>query len=120
MATPIEHRWGHRVAVELEVRLLNGTQLIGTGRIVNASVSGAFIETSDPVPQFANLVLQPISADGDTDDTMRIPACVLRVDRGGVGVEWRDMACPAVISIVTHAARRAPLPATENHRSAGS
>lgn len=120
MATPMEHRWGHRVAVDLEVRLLNGTQLLGTGRIVNASVSGAFIETSDPVPQFSNLMLQSISAGDESGNAENIPACVLRVDHRGVGVEWRDMACPAVIAIVTHAAQRVPGPATENQFPARS
>jgi hypothetical protein len=64
-------------------------------------------------------LLQPISPGDDAGSAPNIPACVLRVDRGGIGVEWRDMACPAVIAIVTHAIQRVSVQASENHHSAG-
>ena len=32
--------------------------------------------------------------------TLELPACLVRVAREGVAVEWRDMACPAIVTLL--------------------
>src|SRR5688572_26334378 len=91
----MEHRWGERVPLDLPVRLELAGELLGLGRLRNASISGAFIATDSKFPLLASLdvVLRiPAMPAG----RLELPACVVRRDEGGLGVEWRDMACESV------------------------
>jgi hypothetical protein len=42
----MEHRWGGREATDVAVRFFAFPSQIGSGRVVNISVSGAFLETA--------------------------------------------------------------------------
>ncbi len=41
----MDHRWGQRVAVDLAVQLLCHPRTIAVGRLMNVSVSGAYVRT---------------------------------------------------------------------------
>ena len=90
---PMEHRWGQRVTIEVPVRLEAGGRKLGRGVLRNASMSGAFIETSLELPVFSNLVVS-IPPAGD------LVASIVRCAPGGFAVEWRDMACPSIVALL--------------------
>jgi hypothetical protein len=80
----MEHRWGHRVAVRLDVRLVCGRFAIGEGRLRDVSVSGAFIETELELPILAQVRI------GASD--FEVAAHVVRAEATGIGVEWCALA----------------------------
>ena len=86
----MEHRWGTRVPCRLRVNISVQGRDLGTGRLRNVSMTGAFLETSVDLPQFMRLDLALLS------DAARpqgeIQAAVVRVARSGVGVEWCEPA----------------------------
>jgi hypothetical protein len=104
----MEHRWGERVNVDLPIRLELAGELLGQGRLRNASISGAFIATASKLPVLAavDVVLQIPAVPGGR---LALPASVVRRDEGGVGIEWRDMACESVVALLRRADAGAPL-----------
>jgi hypothetical protein len=82
--SPVEHRWGLRVDLDApaEITTTDGTAAAGVVR--NASISGAYVETRLPLTLMARVFVRP-AARGD-----RLPACVVRVDKDGVALEWLD------------------------------
>jgi len=95
----MEHRWGQRVALGLPVHLAaNGDS--GAGKLRDASISGGFIETAVALPLYTNLGVVVLLGTGAAQRAVELPACVTRVARDGVGVEWRDMACPTLLALL--------------------
>jgi hypothetical protein len=97
----VEHRYGHRTPIDVPVRL-KAWPRIGRGKLRDASVSGAFIETDLELPLFGmvDLEIRGIrtgNRNSRTVETHVIPACIVRSDRSGIGVEWFEFA-PAAIS----------------------
>ena len=105
MVEPTGIRWGNRFRLDIGVRVFRDTLLIGEGCITNASTSGAYVETPIALLPHSNIRLQPIRIGGNPIAAGAIHATVSRLDAFGVGVEWRDMACPEVIAILSHATR---------------
>jgi len=92
------------MAAAMWVRLgRNGTE-IGMGSIANASISGAFLETTLQLPVNANIVLEPVSTAGAALEGVTIAARVARVDRRGLGIEWSAMITPQTLDLLTAAA----------------
>jgi len=90
------------------VRLgLNGTEL-GMGTLANASISGAFLETTLQLPVNANISLEPVSTAGVALEGVKLSARVARVDRRGLGIEWRAMIKPQTLSLLTAASPQNP------------
>jgi hypothetical protein len=83
------------------VRLSSSGTEIGMGRIVNASTSGAFLETKIQLPVHAHLTLESAAAAGPALEGLKLDARVARVDSRGLGIEWRVMATPKVIALLT-------------------
>ena len=88
----MDHRWGQRVAVDLAVQLLCHPRTIAVGRLMNVSVSGAFVRTG-VVPA----LLAPVRIVGflsETEGTRReaIEGYVVRRERDGFGIEWFELA----------------------------
>lgn len=97
---PMEHRWGERVALDCPVRLElhDGSGI--EGRLRNASISGALIETGARVPAYALLNVIVPADTGVRRRAIELPACVVRLAPEGVAVEWRDMAVPTLVSLL--------------------
>lgn len=95
----MEHRWGQRVPLGLTVHVASAGDS-GPGRLRDASISGGFIETDAALPQFTNLSVVVLVGAGAAQRAVELPACVTRVARDGVGVEWRDMACPTLLALL--------------------
>jgi hypothetical protein len=92
MKKAVEHRRGQRMAAAMWVRLSASGAELGMGNLANASISGAFLETTLQLPVNANITLEPISTAGVALEDVKIAARVARVDPRGLGIEWRIMA----------------------------
>jgi hypothetical protein len=97
---PMEHRWGQRVTLQAPVRLYLDDAALGRGLLRNVSISGALIETSLEIPVFSNLVVALAGIGAGGPQIHELAACVVRRLPTGVAVEWRDMACPAVVALM--------------------
>lgn len=104
----MEHRWGERVALRLPVRLELAGELLARGRLCNASISGGYVITDTKLPVLAavDVVLASCQV---PDGRLVLPACVVRRDERGLGLEWRDMASESVVALLREAAVHAPL-----------
>jgi hypothetical protein len=98
---PMEHRWGNRVALSIPVSMTASRAIETFGRIVNASVSGALIETPLECAPGAHIEVNFRS--------FSLDACVVRTERGRLGVEWRDMGASPLVEFLHEAQRDADL-----------
>jgi hypothetical protein len=95
-----ERRWGVRVSVDLPVRLGFGRNSSATGRMRDASISGALIECAMEIPTFTQLQVE-IPADGTSlPEPLQLAARVVRAEHPWLGVEWRDVPPPALESLL--------------------
>src|SRR3954469_23109901 len=88
----MDHRWGQRVTVDLAVQLLCHPRTIAVGRLMNVSVSGAYVRTG-----LVPALLAPVRILGflsETEGTRReaIEGYVVRREREGFGIEWFELA----------------------------
>jgi PilZ domain len=98
-------RFGFRTPLDLAVQLTVDGHPAGKGRIGNASISGALIQTTLALPLHTNLVVT-LSLPGKTISTARsLRACVVRIDPDGVGVEWRDTGGADVMDLLERASK---------------
>jgi hypothetical protein len=85
----MEHRWGRRMPCVAKVCVSAGSAVTGTARLANVSISGAFVETALPLPLFGQVAIAALRADGSTH-CVEFTATVVRIDNGGVGIEWNE------------------------------
>ena len=112
----MEHRWGSRIALDRPVRLSARPLAIGTGRICNLSLSGAWISTNLPLAPGAVVRLSEGQAGDPEELGAAIEACVVRCDETGIGIEW----CEAAPSLVLQWLQRTGDPSASVRRRAGS
>lgn len=93
----MEHRWGERVAVDIPVQVSVPPLLIGTGRVLNLSISGAWISGNFDLPPLARAIVIFDLGIGGVQETLPLACYVARVHAGGMGVEWRELA-PQIVS----------------------
>jgi hypothetical protein len=86
----MEHRWGSRKSTDVEVRFAAMPATMGTGRVVNISLTGAFMETQVQLRLLSLIYLQPFGPVSDGDQKNRLVASVVRQTPLGVGLEWCD------------------------------
>ena len=96
---PMEHRWGERVELDCPARLLLQDGTSEEGQVRNASISGALIDTDRDLPMYTSLSIRLMAG----RRAIELPACVVRVTRSGLAVEWRDMAVPTLIALLREA-----------------
>jgi hypothetical protein len=98
----MEHRCGSRVEVDMPVRLVSRPGAIGLGRLLNVSLSGAYVQT-DLQPEFLALVrLELTETPGARAARMPADSFVVRSSLGGIGLEW-CAAPPKWIAQLLHA-----------------
>jgi hypothetical protein len=95
----MEHRWGARVALDLPVRLELSGELLGHGRLRNASISGALVVTASRLPVLTALDVV-VTTTAAPEGRIVLPACVVRRAGTAIGVEWRDMACDSLVALL--------------------
>lgn len=98
----MEHRWGQRLAVNLEVQLNCGSLTTPHCRLHDVSVSGAFVGTALALRLWANVVVVFDDATGRRS-TYRAQACVVRQTADGVGIEWEEFAPPGIGALISSA-----------------
>ncbi len=104
----MEHRWGQRMRCRARVRLSAGAGITGAGRARDISASGAFIETALELPVCTQVVLV-LMGNESASRTCELTASVVRVDRGGIGVEWCETPAGSVCTLVGCTTRCAAL-----------
>ena len=92
----MEHRLGTRISTSLPVRIVRARAPLAFGSMLNASSSGAFIETSAMLPLLARIDVVCGPTCPDRAHCPGMSAYVTRVGRNGVGIEWFEFA-PAMI-----------------------
>ena len=78
----MEHRWGERQSTDVTVHVVAGSGKNGIARVVNVSVTGAYLETRVPLRLHSLLTLQA-HLGGNC-----VAASVVRQDSLGVGLKW--------------------------------
>src|SRR6516162_9798670 len=100
----MEHRWGHRLATNIPVRLRcmqspdSGCRCLGC--LENVSASGACIRTEfgiRPGPDVAIEMLGPAPGLQGSE----LPASIVRASSGEIAVEWMEFASAGVSAVMT-------------------
>jgi hypothetical protein len=94
----MEHRWGKRFPLNAAVKLRLRTGAVVAGGIANASLSGAFVQTTSRLPIYTYVLLELDSDGAQQSGPECIPAYVVRAAPDGVGLEWSEFAPPAVVA----------------------
>jgi PilZ domain len=98
----MEHRWGERFEVALPVRIRAPYGLVGTGLVINFSVSGAFIATTLPVALLSQVEvsfrLGPRAARIMHTGSSTFAAEVVRQNAAGFAVEWREFGTEEIVA----------------------
>ena len=107
----MEHRWGHRVAVDLAIRIA-GDRISPRGAARDLSASGAYLMVCADLRPLSRVQIAMLPH-RLTHPTPMVAAYVAR--RGKDGVEWCEYAPQAVLELLRYAAaRRArPVPAAD-------
>jgi hypothetical protein len=96
----MEHRWGHRREVNRFVRLKMRNGLRGFGRIRNVSISGAWIATGLPAKLFSHVQVGLSAMQNGGKTVAHVEGLIVRIAHQGFGVEWCELAHPAVRAIL--------------------
>jgi hypothetical protein len=98
----MEHRWGERLQVALPVRIRAPYGLVGTGLVINFSVSGAFIATTLPVALLSQVRISfrlgRRTARIMHMDSTSFAAQVIRQNAAGFAVEWCEFGTEEVLA----------------------
>jgi hypothetical protein len=88
----VEHHRGERRATDVAVKFFTRPTTAGTGRVINISTTGAFLETRLPLRLLSLLYLEPTDRLPADSPYGRIAATVVRCTAIGVGLEWCEFA----------------------------
>ena len=102
----MEHRWGKRSTLDIGVGLHLGSGAVDTGRIANASLSGAFVRTTRRFPAFTRVIVEFEGGFSRQSAPRCVPAYGVRTAPDGHGLEWYEFAPPAVAALLGPIAAR--------------
>jgi PilZ domain len=104
----MEHRYGVRYpsAIDVFVRSHSGP-LAARGRLLDVSISGAFVSTSVSIPPLSSITLEVISVVNSVRRWRPIEAQVIRRTDRGLGIEWKELT-PAALSQLVDGGQLAP------------
>jgi hypothetical protein len=117
----MEHRWGQRLNVGVQVRL-QATSWYAPRRacLRNISASGALLELEPSLAPLKCIDVEIALRRRGRFDLIRIPACVVRKADRGVGVEWREPLPLAVDELVACATDIVTLPSRATGSAIGA
>jgi hypothetical protein len=114
----MEHRWGTRYPLSAPAILSATARDAGVARVIEASTSGAFIETRLKPPVLGRITLRLASTNRTT---IYLQACVVRQEERGVAVEWLDPDSDLVNMLLSLAdPARIPAPVLQRERAVSS
>jgi hypothetical protein len=88
----MEHRLGSRHAIELEVYLrMWGSTVSAKGRLLDLSVSGAFVATRLPCRPLLHVTVQIVPEGRTRRNGMAVEGLIVRLAEGGIGIEWDEL-----------------------------
>jgi PilZ domain len=102
----MEHRWGQRVAVDVPIRLTVRPFSVKAARLMNLSLSGAFIKGSLELRVLSRIQVVIDLPSRFKHATPVISAYVTRKFRDGIGVEWCEFAPQAVSELIRSVSHR--------------
>jgi hypothetical protein len=97
----MEHRWGQRFSVDMPVKLGTRSALMGSGRIIDISMSGAFVVTLLRPPLFGHVEVDVPDFKGQ-EFFQRLAGFVVRHDSEGIGVEWNQFGPAQIAALLEH------------------
>ena len=89
-AVGMEHRWGQREATDVAVYFVANSGTAGTGRVLDVSLTGAYLETLVPLRLLSVIYLKLDATALAPGNPQSIAATVVRSDARGVGLEWYE------------------------------
>jgi hypothetical protein len=97
----MEHRYGARYvsAIDVYVKTHSG-RLAARGRLLDVSISGAFVSTSLPIAPLSSITLEVISMVNSVRRWKPIEAQVIRRTESGLGIEWKELTSAALSQLV--------------------
>jgi hypothetical protein len=110
----MEHRWGSRKSIDVPVRFIALPATIGTGRITNVSMTGAFLETRAQLRPMAMLYVEMTHLLQEPGRRKRLSASVVRKTDLGVGIEWCEAASKSLLYAQLRAGERLEVAAGPN------
>jgi hypothetical protein len=105
----MEHRWGERVEVDIPVQVSVPPLILGSGRVRNVSISGAWILGKFDLPPLARAFVVFDFAGAGHGEQLPIACYIARIRPEGIGVEWRELA-PQLVSDLMLFTAAAPTP----------
>ena len=102
----MEHRWGSRVGVDIPVRITAHKFAVRLGRLVNISVSGAYIRAELEVRMLARIEVSIELPRRAKHEAPAIAAYVARKLRDGIGIEWCQFAPPPISELLQYVSAR--------------
>jgi hypothetical protein len=104
----MEHRYGVRYlsAIDVFVRSQSG-QLAAHGRLLDVSMSGAFVSTSLSIALLSSITIEVLSVTASARRFKPIEAQVIRRTDNGLGIEWKEPT-PSALSQLVDGAQLAP------------
>jgi hypothetical protein len=90
----MEHRWGRRESTDITVQFLTRCGTVGSGRVLNISSTGAYLQTTVSLPLNSLIYLEPTAPMPVVGNIRRIAASVVRQDAWGAGLEWCETVNP--------------------------
>ena len=107
----MEQRRGLRHDTDVAVRFVALPATIGTGRVTNISLTGAFMETTSKLPLKSMIYiegLETLKERGKHAPRNRLAATVVRRCSAGVGLEWRTQWAHSTLDSATDATEPPP------------
>lgn len=99
----MEHRWGIRYLLDVPVRVEGLPSSLAFARLQNVSSSGAYVATKAAPALDSRVLLELGCGLGTRVGRCRVPACVVRRDERGIGVEWCEFAPQPVLAFIATA-----------------
>ena len=96
----VEIRWGSRYKFGASAELSADGMPAAAATIRDASLSGAFVETSASFPLFTRVAVRALSQPGEWLD-----ACVVRAENDGIAVRWLDPGLRPISTLLPPRAR---------------
>ena len=88
----MEHRWGQRVRLDVPIRIKGKTLDWVSGRLIDLSVSGAFIEVDIDIRILCNIQISMILPHQLSPTVTPLDSHVIRKKLLGIGIEWAAFA----------------------------
>jgi PilZ domain-containing protein len=102
----VEHRWGQRKSINASVQLRTQGGIVALGRLLNASLSGAFVQTPLRVPPLSRvLLIIPVES---SHVTAQVEGLIVRHTDSGMGLEWSEFAGEKIVALLERRALAHP------------